>query len=157
MKLNTSRFGEIEVAEDKFLRFDEGIPGFEDLKRFILISNEETDPFHWFQSIDSPDIALAVIDPTILFPDYDISVPVQTLADLGIGDGDDMWVLTVAVVPREFQNMTANLVSPIIINPITNRGRQVILENTTYLIRQPIFEALQQYVTGGAENAGTDS
>ncbi|MCL2085118.1 MAG: flagellar assembly protein FliW, partial [Oscillospiraceae bacterium] len=92
MKLNTSRFGEIAVSEDKFLRFDEGIPGLEELKRFILVTTEETEPFHWFQSIDSPDIALAVVDPLKLFPDYAVSVPEQTLGELGIPEGGDMLV-----------------------------------------------------------------
>lgn len=157
MKLTTSRFGEIDIAEEKVIQFPEGLPGLEELRQFALITTEETEPFHWFQAIDAGDVALAVIDPYKLFPDYQISVPESVLADMEMTDDAQMLVLTVAVVPREFQNMTTNLVSPIIINSAKNLGRQLILENSAYLIRQPIYDLLQKYVAGGGSDAGTDA
>ncbi|GHV33569.1 hypothetical protein FACS18949_07860 [Clostridia bacterium] len=160
MKLNTTRFGDIDIAEEKIVHFADGLPGLEDLKRYALITTEETEPFHWFQSIDARDIALAVIDPYRLFPKYAIKLPETVLEELDLGDGsgENLLVLTVAVVPQDFRAMTTNLVSPIIINSEKNLGRQVILENSDYLIRQPIYDLLQEYVIReGAADAGSDA
>lgn len=157
MQLNTVRFGEIDIPDEKIIKFAEGIPGLEHLKRFALISNEETEPFKWFQAMDDPEIALVVIDPNILFPKYYVNVPPDVVEELKLDDGDDTLILAVAVVPRDFKNMTTNLVSPIVINASKNLGKQVIMQNTEYLIKQPIYDLLQEYVNGGVLDAGSNA
>lgn len=157
MTINTSRFGEIDIAGEKIISFKEGIPGFENCKSFALITTEETDPFHWLQAIEEPEIALAVINPFRIFPDYAPRVPEAHIQDIGGPSDEDILLLTVAVVPRDVTNMTTNLVSPILINSVDNLGKQVILENSEYLIRQPIFDLVKELVNGGDEGAGTDT
>jgi len=157
MRLNTVRFGEIDIADEKIIKFPEGIPGLEQLTRFALISNEETEPFNWFQAMDEPEIALVVIDPNILFPNYYVNLSPEVIEELKLDEGDDTLILTVAVVPREFKNMTTNLVSPIVINATKNLGKQVIMQTSEYLIKQPIYDLLQEYVNGGGLDAGSDA
>ena len=157
MRLNTVRFGEIDIADEKIIKFPEGIPGLEQLTRFALISNEETEPFKWFQAMDDPEIALVVIDPNILFPDYYVNLPPEIVDELKLAEGDDTLILTVAVVPRDFRSMTTNLVSPIVINAAKNLGKQIIMQSSEYLIRQPIYDLLQEYVNGGGLDAGSDA
>lgn len=158
MHINTARFGEIDVADEKVINFPEGLPGLENLKRFALITTEETEPFRWFQAMDDPDIALVVLDPHILFPAYTVKLPVDVSNELQLENDSDALILTVSVVPKDFRGMTTNLVSPIIINSAKNLGKQVIMENSEYQIRQPIFFLLQEYITKeGAENAGSNA
>ena len=116
MKINTIRFGEIEIAEGKILTFDKGLPGFDGCFRFTIISSEETDPFLWLQSLDEPDVALAVINPFRLFPDYTPVVNETDLASLGNPSDEDVLALTVAVIPVKYELMTSNLAAPILIN-----------------------------------------
>ncbi len=156
MRINTSRFGEIDIADEKIIAFHNGIPGFEHCKHFALITSEETEPFHWLQAMEEPDIAIAVINPFRLFPEYSPQVPESALSDIGKPQDEDIVVLTVAVIPPEVTRMTTNLVSPILINSRVNAGRQVILEGSDFQIRQPIFEAVQTLLNGGADNAGAD-
>ena len=40
-KVSTVRFGEIEVAEDKIVRFEEGMPAFEKEHEFVVIPYDE--------------------------------------------------------------------------------------------------------------------
>ena len=151
MKINTLRFGEIEIAEEKILEFEHGLPPFDHCQKFTLVKLEETDPFLWLQSIDEPELALAVVNPFCLFPDYLPAVTDDVMEAMGNPPDEDMLIFTVAVITREYQNMYTNLVSPIMVNPHNNKARQVIMDNSPYLTKTPIFNEVQALVTGGAE------
>lgn len=157
MKINTTRFGEIEIAEEKIILFQGGLPPFDDCVRFSLINSEETDPFLWLQSVDEPALALAVVNPFRLFPDYTPAVTDDILDSIGNPPDEDILILSVAVITRDYQKMFANLVSPILINPHNNSARQVIMENSPYLTKTPIYEQVQALVMGGTVNAGSDT
>jgi flagellar assembly factor FliW len=163
VNINTVRFGEIEIAEEKVLNFEDGLPGFDNCFRFTIISSEETDPFLWLQSLEEPDVALAVINPFRLFPDYAPVVNETDLAKIGNPSDEDILALTVAVIPVKYENMTTNLISPILINLKSNQARQIIMENSNYQVKQPIFEEVQQLLTeadeteGGGTDAGSDA
>jgi len=162
MKINTIRFGEIDIAEEKILTFDKGMPGFDGCYRFTIISSEDTDPFLWLQSLEEPDVALAVINPFRLFPDYTPIVNENDLESLGNPSDEDVLALTVAVIPVKYELMTSNLAAPILINLKNNKAHQVLMENSTYQVRQPIFELVQKILEseeteGGGTDAGSDS
>jgi flagellar assembly factor FliW len=157
MKINTIRFGEIDISEEKVLKFENGLPGFYECTRFTIISSEETDPFLWLQSLDEPDVALAVVNPFRLFPDYTPIVNEDDMESLGNPSDEDVLALTVAVIPVKYENMTTNLVSPILINLKTNQAHQVIMENSQYQIKQPIFEKVQQLLAEESEGGGMDA
>ena len=162
MNINTVRFGEIEIADEKILQFANGLPGFDNCFRFTIISSEETDPFLWLQSLEEPDVALAVINPFRLFPDYSPIVNEDDLEKIGNPADDDILALTVAVIPVKYENMTTNLVSPILINLKDNQARQIIMENSSYQVKQPIYEEVQRLLTeeateGGGTDAGSDT
>ncbi len=157
MKINTTRFGEIDITDDKIIHFKDGVPGFENCKRFALITTEETDPFLWLQAFEETDISLAVINPFRLFPDYAPSVSSELLNDIGAPQDEDILLLTVAVIPRDFTRMTTNLVSPILINAKENIGKQIILENSEYQIRQNIYDKVNALLnSGGGQDASTN-
>lgn len=149
MKIHTSRFGDIDIDNEKLITFQEGILGFEEYSDFALITSEDTDPFMWLQAVEEPDLALSVLNPFKLFGDYKPMVPESALADIGKPTDEDIILLAVSVIPKDALRMTANLVSPILINARTNLARQVVLENSPYMVRQPIYEAIHNLVNGG--------
>lgn len=146
MKVNTKIFGEIEVDESKFLIFDDGILGFPDLKRFMLIHDEESageNLISWMQSIDEPGFAMPVLDPLKVCPDYNPEVEDELLKSLGELNGDEILVLTTVTVPPEIEKMTSNLKAPFIINAENLKACQIILDDDKYLIKYPIYEILK--------------
>lgn len=157
MKIRTSRFGEIDIAEEKILHFEEGIPPFEDFKSYALITSEDTEPFLWLQAVNEPDLAFAVINPFRLFPDYAPTVPEYALESIGHPPDEDILVLSMAVIPQDVSSMTTNLVSPLLINAKTNIGRQVIMDNSPYLVKTPIFDEVGALLNGGDADAGSDA
>ena len=74
MKVNTTRFGTIDVDEDQVLTLTEGMLGFSDCGRFVMMDDEIGDPFMWMQSTDIPSLAFVVIDPAVILPSYHFSV-----------------------------------------------------------------------------------
>ena len=157
MQIATTRFGDIDIDENKILHFTQGVPGWESEKRFILISNEETQPFHWLQSVDNAEVALAVVDPFLLFPHYAPAVPEMVCTELAVDEEKDLLVLTVVVIPQDFENMTTNLGAPVLINARKNLGAQVILENSAYSLRCPIYDLVRSLIAGGMAHAGVDA
>lgn len=145
MLLKTKHFGEIEIDENKIVTFKDGIPGFDGLKRFIVLySGDETSPFRWLQCVDDGQIAFAVINPFIIVGDYDIDIPEEAASNLNIESLEDIMVLSIVVVPEDPNKMTMNLKAPIIINTKNNRGMQVVLDTDMYSVRHYIVEELRR-------------
>ena len=146
MKLATRIFGEVEIDDSKIISFPNGIIGFPDLKKFILMYDEEkgTDTIKWLQSIDEPSFAMPVMDPLIVCPDYKPEVDRTTVDIIGELSNDDLLVLVTVTVPHDLKQMTVNLMGPFIINVKECKGAQTIVENDDYPVKFPIYEILQK-------------
>src|SRR5690606_33132097 len=108
MKINTLRFGQIEVDEDKVILFKEGIPGLNHLKKYILIHEDEKTPLHWLQSVEDGSIALVLADPFVFKPDYAPCIHEDILTELQAETEEDLIVMTILVIPEDIKKMTAN-------------------------------------------------
>ena len=142
MKINTSRFGEIEVDTENIIEFKDGIPAFEDLKRYILISIEENESLYWLQSVDDGDIAFILADPFSFVKDYEPKLSEKVVNDLQIERQKDVLLFTMLVIPENMEDMTANLAAPVVINMERKLGRQVILTDKDYPIKYPVLSAV---------------
>ena len=150
MLVKTRCFGEIDLEEDKILTFDSGIMGFEDLKKFtILYDNEEGTPvISWLQSLDEEGLAIPVINPLLVRPDYNPIVEDELLASLGELTEENVVILLSVTVPADIKNITANLKAPFVINADTRKGCQLIVENNDYEIKYNIYDAIQKIKKG---------
>jgi len=145
MLLHTKHFGQLEIDEEGIVDFPEGLPGFEYVKRFILLGkNDEDSPFQWLQGVDNPDVAFVVIDPIILKKDYVVDVPDEEVEFLNITDSDKVMIFCIVVVPEDISKMTANLKAPVLINPENKKGKQIVTDNKEYNIKHYILEELRQ-------------
>ena len=146
MKLATRIFGEVEIDDSKIISFPNGIIGFPDLKRFILMFDEEkgTDTIKWLQSIDEPSFAMPVMDPLVVCPDYSPEIDKSKIEDVGDLSDDDILVLVTVTVPHDLAKMTVNLMGPFVINVKEMKGVQSIVENDNYPVKFPIFDILKK-------------
>lgn len=144
-KIVTKLFGEIGVDEDKIIKFPDGIIGFGNLKNFLLIHDSEKKDgiVTWLQSIEEPGFAIPAIDPLIVKEDYNPVVEDELLGSIGEITDDEIFVLVTLKVPSDIKNMTVNLKAPIVINPNTKRGCQILTDNEEYPIRYSIYDILQ--------------
>ncbi len=140
VRLKTSRFGEIEIDQTRALHFAEGILGFPEQKKYVLLEHKPGSPFCWLQSMESPDLAFVMVDPLIVKPKY----------LEGLSPSDRRWFETeegvpkavfalVTIPPGRVDRMTANLLGPVVIDLTTRAARQVILANSGYSHHHPFF------------------
>lgn len=146
MKINTRIFGEVEIAEDKIITFENGIIGFPDMKRFALIHDEDAGQsagIRYMQSLDEAGFAMPVMDPLIVKPDYDPEVEDELLSGLGNVTEDSLLVLVTVSVPGDLTKMSVNLRGPFVINVETHKACQVIVDNSDFPVKFPIYDILQ--------------
>ena len=146
MEIETLRFGSMEIEPERIITFREGVPGFND-QRFLLLTPIEAAPFCWLQSVDSPEIAFVVADPTVFLPDYNPIISEDVYAGLEISEKDERLILVVVVIPYDIKKITANLAAPIIINVNKRLAKQEILSSGDYPLRYSLYESL--FVEGG--------
>ncbi len=143
MILKTRYFGELDIKESDIIGFSRGLPGFETVKQYVLINNEEENsPFKWLQSVDNPRLAFVLINPFAVKRDYEIKLDDETLKELGIMSEADVEVYSIVVVPEDMNKMTMNLQAPVIINGRTRKGKQLILDTDRYGVRHYVLEEL---------------
>jgi flagellar assembly factor FliW len=132
------RFGHCTYAESEVIAFPWGLPGFPQLRQFLVLSVPGQDGFIWLQSLDDVKVAMPLCDPWSLFDDYEAHLPQYAKQSMGIGAPDDFCIMCVCVVGKGAAEMTINLLAPVVINLKTRVGRQITLENQAYSVRTPI-------------------
>lgn len=151
MKINTKIFGEIEIADEKIITFENGIIGFPEMKRFALLHDEEKGTnagIRFLQSIEEPAFALPVMDPFVVKEDYALEVDDELLASLGNITEENILVLVTVTVPSDLTKMSVNLQGPVVINVDECKACQVILDSNSYPVKFPIYDILQARKAG---------
>jgi len=137
--VRTTNFGELEVPAEKIIQFREGIPGFPQIQRFAILEFEDMKPFQYLQSLGDPPIALLVVNPFLLHPDYRFDISDGDMEDIHSEKPGDVTVFAVATVPENPEGATINLMAPILINESSRCGKQLILLDSNYSVRQPLL------------------
>lgn len=146
MKIKTEQFGEVEIEEETIIRMPGGMPGFLGHKRFVIISREETWPFHIFQCVDDPELSFFIMDPFLFKPDYDPRLA-QAVREAGWPKADTDAVKVYAIVNTSAgipEKITANLMGPLLINPSAREAVQWVLHNSPYSHKHLIFGGLSR-------------
>ena len=147
MQINSRLFGEIDIDGEKIIRFEKGLIGFDEYVNYAIIFDSERETkggIMWLQSMDEPTLAFPVIDPTMIYDDYNPVVEDEWLAPIGeIKDMEDIYVLAVMTVPSDLTKMTANLKAPLIINTDTRKGCQIIVNNEEYEVRYNVYDYIE--------------
>jgi flagellar assembly factor FliW len=124
MKINTTRFGALEMQPEDVLHFPGGMLGLEDCRDWVLLADAENDALGWLQSVSHSEIALAVVSPRRFVPDYQVRVSRLELEALEMTDLREAQVLS--IVGKNDRGITLNLKAPVVINLQRRLGRQVI-------------------------------
>ncbi len=137
MLIETSRFGTVEVDGEKLITFRDGLLGFPGERRFALIQTSPDPVFFWLQAVEDPQLAFVVCDPRTFFEDYQVPVRKDDMDALGMQELADNQVL--AIVNRAGDDLTANLLGPIVICTSTLLARQLVLSDKRYTTRHRIM------------------
>lgn len=140
MKIVSSLLGELEIDEEQVINFPEGLPAFEDQRRFIIMPMDENGLFFYLQAVDNPDLCFIMADPFPFFPNYEAELGDEEVGKLNVAEaGNNISLFTILTIPEDFKNTTANLLAPILINGKQKIGLQFILINNDYNTKHLIF------------------
>jgi flagellar assembly factor FliW len=128
----------IEVTEEQIFSFDPGIGGFESLRRYALIPEQDS-PVEWLQSLEDPEVAFALLEPFSFKADYAFELSDADAEALGMREPQDALVRCVLTLHEAPELITANLLAPLILSRRSHMARQVILQNSDYDLRFRLF------------------
>ncbi len=140
MRISTTRFGDINIDESRIIQMLGGMLGFEHLKRYVLLIQDEKIPFWWFQSIEDGSVAFVIINSLAVKPDYEPVVSDDEVKLLEIASPEDAVLFSVVTIRSDPFKVTANLRAPIVINAKKMLGKQVVLVESDYFVQHPITE-----------------
>ena len=138
------KFGEVTVDASSILTFPEGVPGFERCKRYGLVSVDEEAPFLRLLSIDEPSVGFVILNPMLIWEDYNPQIGREDLEGLEIETADDLEIHCIVTLSSSAEQVTANLKGPIAINTRTMKARQMILVDDRYTTKHSLLTAQQE-------------
>ena len=141
MDFNSSRFGPVSFDDASVFLFKNGIPGFDELSRWVLLGEEDT-PIKWLHSVQDSEIALPVTHPYLFLDSYSPRFSDEDLEPIRCGSDEGLTILVVLSVPDGSpEQATANLKAPLVFNQKTRLGAQLLALNDEYSLRYPIFQS----------------
>lgn len=137
---DTTRFGTVGYTDADIVAFNDGLVGFPDHRRFLLLCHKPDSPFRWLQSLDEPQLAFLVTDPANWVPGYAPQVDEKHVEPLGLGtDTPRLVFVTVTIPPGQPDDMTINLAGPIVIDLERRVAIQLVLQDETYTTKHRVF------------------
>lgn len=144
MEIQTSRFGTISVDDDRIIAIRGGLLGFPSFTRYALIQGGTESFFLWLQSVEEPNLAFLVTDPTLFFKEYQVPVWKETAQELQIADPPNVQIFVVCNRVGEW--LTGNLLGPLVVNADNRQAQQVVLTEKKWTTRQPLLRLTVQEV-----------
>lgn len=141
MHTATKYFGQVEYDSEDVLYFPDGLFGFEQEQRFLLLPIEGGDgSLLCLQSLQTPALAFTVMNPFFLNPSYAPVLQEGELKSLGVTCSRQLCFYVLCVVRQPVEQSTVNFKCPVAINDETRQAAQVILETTDYEMRHLLSE-----------------
>lgn len=140
-KIQTTRFGEIEIDSNLLFNFISPIIGYPNHKKFTLIDYRPDSPFKWLQSVEDKDLAFPITLCSYFDIDYQFELSDEDALKLGIKGAEEILALNIVTIPQTNpQGATINLLAPIIVNTTNKNAMQIILKDNKFSVKHPLFE-----------------
>ncbi len=130
--------GSFTVNESQKIIFEDGIFGFEHIKEYYLI-DANLAPFMLLQSNEDEAIGFIVCDPFLFFPDYEFDLSNEAKDAIGLQEAKDLLVLSIVTLSDKIEEVSVNLIGPIIINIKSHKAMQYIVNNPKYTTKHYLF------------------
>ncbi|HEX7942974.1 MAG TPA: flagellar assembly protein FliW, partial [Gemmatimonadaceae bacterium] len=126
-----TRFGRFATGANAVITLVEGLPGFEGCRTFLVLSSPEIEPLTCLQGLDEQKPAFLAIDPRMVDPGYPCRLDDLQRQRLG-ATASTMLLWRAIVRVADGDGSTVNLRAPLVINPDTMRGLQLLAGHDQY-------------------------
>ncbi|MDX2130475.1 MAG: flagellar assembly protein FliW [Planctomycetota bacterium] len=138
MEVRTTRFGVLDIPEDRVLEFPKGLLGFSQYTRYCLLEPGEDACFFWLQCLEEPSLAFVVTDPSLFVPEFSVPVRPEQMVELKLNRLEEAQVFV--IVNKVEQMLTGNLQGPLVVNTLTRTGEQLVLAEKRWTTRHPLVQ-----------------
>lgn len=128
----TARFGLLSVNEDEIIHFVKGLPGFRNLRNFILLDHDGEGTFKWLQSVEDANVAFLLTNPALFKPGYTVPLKRPEIESLAAGDPSALVSLVMVCVSSVSKELRLNLKGPVVLNSENMRAIQCIIDREDY-------------------------
>ena len=146
MKVNTTRFGELQVNQEDIINFSEGVLGFENLRQFFVVDPGDSTLILWLQSIEDEKIAFPIIEPKIFKPDYVAKLLPADMNSVSLDSLTDAKIYSILTIPSNITEMSANLKAPIVINNSKKIAKQIVLQDNKLSVKFEMYKELKSFI-----------
>lgn len=144
-RIQTKCFGEMSYSEDAVFEFPNGLPGFEDERLFVFLSQPATHPLMFMQSLAQSSLCFILLPILAADPNYQLTLSPEDLEALHLAPDRQPHIgtelLCAGMVCTGGENRpypTVNLLSPIVLNLQKRIGIQAIQTLSGYSHRHPL-------------------
>ncbi len=140
VEIETSRFGKIDVPEERIFSFPRGLIGLEHLKRYARLDSVKGDTVQWLQAVDDPETAFLVSEPKTYLPSFELKLweSHPTGASSSGPDLSELEILTILQVDRSTRSLHVHVQAPLLLDPVTRKGVQVITDSEHPTVQIPL-------------------
>ena len=139
----TRFFAAMNYGKDGIIRVPRGLPGFEEEREFILIDQPSYRPLLFFQSLQTPHLCFLALPVLSIDGSYRLAMSPDDLALLELDTsrqpeiGGEVMCLSFITAGAN-RPLSANLLSPLVINVRTRLAVQAIQTGCHYSHRHPL-------------------
>ena len=148
MDVETTRFGVVNVDDTRPITFPAGLLGFVAYKTYVLLEPDSNGAFLWLQSVEAPELAFVVTDPTLWIRGYEVPIRKEQMQQLGLESLDDAQIFV--ILNKYDHSLTANLQGPLVVNGSSRRGMQVVLAEKRWTTRHEIVQLERHFQAASA-------
>jgi len=139
MKIQSTRFGEMEISIENILKLDQGIPGFPDESEFAFLPYEENSPFAFLQSTHNANLTFLLVEPFSFLPEYTFELSEEWSKEIGVSTENPPQIFNIVSIREPLQQSTVNLLAPVVVNWRDRKAKQIILEKVEYTTKHLLF------------------
>ncbi len=143
IRVETTRFGTLEIPEATVIELPGGLVGFPSETRFAFLQGTGTDEIAHLQSLLTPAVALPVIDGATFGPAYPRPSAAELAHSAGLPEGNLAVLVTIAAAAVD-QALCANLLAPIVVDLTSRKAAQVVLDPRQYSTATPVAVKVAQ-------------
>lgn len=130
----------IDSIFNKDIFFQDGLLGLEEYKTYTIEAIEENGVFYLLQNLEDKELGIIVTNPFTFKKDYEIKLDDKLVEELEIKKEEEVLIVNTVTLGEKREDFTSNLMAPLIINVTNSRGKQVILNDSKYKIKEKIFK-----------------
>lgn len=139
MNIETKFLGEVTIEDKEIILFPNGLPGFEDIKEFVILPLDKESPFAILQSINKQNIGFVIALPFIFKQDYAFDLDEEDREELKLESPNELLTYSIVTLKEPFNSSTINLQAPVLINHKQKIAKQLVLQDAkAYPLRFPI-------------------